>query len=155
MQVSFLSEQPQFVPTIAQWYFQEWASMVPDVTVQMVKDNVAKKSLSRDSVPTAMVAHDQHELLGAIELKLRENKHYPQYEHWIGGVFVAPEHRRKGIAKTLVNAAKKHAQQLGIDVVYLQCESHNVGLYQQLGFVSLHQAKHHDIETTIMHWQAS
>jgi putative hydrolase of the HAD superfamily len=152
MEISLLADHPEESEKIAKWYFDEWASIAPDVTLEMVHNNVRQKAQNRTSLPLSLVAHINTELVGVLELKYRENKHYPDYEHWVGGVFVAPIQRSRGVASKLLSKAKETALNLGVKSLYLQCESHNVGFYEYHGFVRLHQARHHDSETTIMIW---
>lgn len=121
----------------------------------MFLDKVLEKTVNRDKLPTALVAHKDNDLVGVIELKLRENKSYPEYENWIGGVFTNPANRGQGIASKLLEKAKGLAVELGIKELYLQCESFNVSLYEKHGFTLLHQAKHHNVDTTIMVWHAA
>ncbi len=152
MEISLLADHPNESAKIAKWYYDEWASIAPDVTLDMVHDSVVQKSVNRDSIPLSLVAHQDDELVGTLELKFRENKNYPEYEHWVGGVFVEPRFRNNGIASQLISEAKQMARNFGVRTLYLQCESHNVELYENHGFKKLHQAPHHEIETTIMAW---
>ncbi|GLR04386.1 N-acetyltransferase [Vibrio hyugaensis] len=155
MKISLLADFPHEAPNIAKWYYDEWASMAPDFTEAMVLEKVIEKSVNRNEIPLSLVAHIDKELVGVIELKFRENKHYPEYEHWVGGVYTHPGHRGKGVAHSLLNSAKEKAISLGVKQLYLQCESFNVELYLHHGFKVLHEAKHHEIETTIMVWEAT
>ncbi len=152
MEISLLADHPSEAPKIAKWYYDEWARIAPNVTEEMVLENVIGKSVNRKQIPLSLVAHKAEELVGVLELKLRENKNYPEYENWVGGVFTSPLHRGKGIASYLLREAKILAVELNIDKLYLQCESFNVGLYERHGFKALHQAKHHNVETTVMVW---
>jgi len=54
---------------------------------------------------------------------------------YIMSVYVAPEMRRKGIAKQLIAAALEHARAYGADVVSLHCSPAGQGLYDGFGFV--------------------
>ncbi|WP_252036431.1 MULTISPECIES: GNAT family N-acetyltransferase [Vibrio] len=103
----------------------------------------------------AFVAHIDGELAGVLEVKLHENKNFLEYENWIGGVFTNPKHRSQGIATKLINKAKEFAKKAGMPQLYLQCESFNVELYLNQGFKPLHQARHHEVATTIMVWEAT
>ncbi|MGR5268306.1 GNAT family N-acetyltransferase [Vibrio astriarenae] len=150
MEISLLADHPFDAPKIAKWYFDEWARIAPNMTEQMVLEKVMEKAVNRNKVPLSLVAHRGEELVGVLELKFRENKHYPEYEHWIGGVFTNAEYRGEGIASRLLNRAKVIAAEFNIEKLYLQCESFNVGLYEKHGFTVLHKVKHHNIETTIM-----
>ncbi|UIP29873.1 GNAT family N-acetyltransferase [Photobacterium sp. TLY01] len=155
MEISLLADCPSEAPKIAKWYYDEWARMAPNVTEEMVLEKVIEKSVNRNQIPLSFVAHIDSELAGVLELKVRENKNYPEYENWVGGVYTNPKYRGKGIASKLLESAKEKAIDIGVKKLYLQCESFNVSLYLNHGFSVLHQAQHHDIETTIMVWEAA
>jgi len=53
----------------------------------------------------------------------------------------------------MITMAKEKAKELGVTLLYVQCESHNVALYKKHGFKVLHQANHHTVEATIMRYQ--
>jgi putative hydrolase of the HAD superfamily len=154
MKISLLAEHPYEVSKIATWYFEEWASKIPNTTVEMVREDIARKAKNRD-IPLNLVAHDKVNLVGTLELKLRENKHYPDYKYWVGGVYVPSEFRGNGIAKNLLNKAKEIAVSCGVVTLYLECESHNVSLYSSQDFKALHQSTSHHRETIIMKWCAT
>ena len=153
MEVSFLADNPHESIKIAQWYFDEWACTVPNVTLDMVHEKVLDRSKSKLEIPLIVTVHDEQELVGAAELKYRENKHYPEYEHWVGGVYVKPTHRGKGYSSALISKAKEHANKLGIKSLYLQCKDHNIGLYVKHGFQALHETEHNSVKRTIMVYQ--
>ena len=155
MEITLLADHPHEAKKIALWYYSEWAHVFSNITVNMVLDKVVEKSVNRTAIPLAIVAHDNSELVGVVELKYRENANYPQYEHWLGGVFVDPLSRGHGIGGLLISEAKSTAVSLGVQQLYLQCETHNIALYKKHGFEELHQANHHDISTTIMRWAAT
>ena len=55
----------------------------------------------------------------------------------IHDIFVAPEHRRRGIAKALMTAGLKHFEDRGIEQVVLSTSTHNAegrALFESLGF---------------------
>lgn len=153
MEISLLADNPHEVSTIVDWYFDEWASHVPGVTKEMVRKKVKVTALNSD-IPFSLVAHDGRELVGTLELKIQENKNYPEYEFCIGGIYVPAVHRRKGIAKKLMNVARNMAVFRGVATLYLQCETHNVDFYREQGFNAIHQSTHGHWETTIMVWYA-
>lgn len=153
MKISLLVDHPEAIGKIAKWYYNEWAYLSLQITEEMMYQKVLEKAANRDVIPLAIVAHHENELIGALELKLRENKNYPEYEHWIGGIFVDPLWRGQGVASQMITMAKEKARELGVTMLYLQCESHNISLYQRHGFKVLHQANHHTVEATIMRYQ--
>lgn len=154
MKISSLADHPHEVNKIAMWYYNEWVHSIASVTEAMVYKNVAEKSINRYKIPLAIVIHDSSELVGVAELKYHENKNYPEYEHWLGGVFVEPSKRGNGVSSLLISEAIKRIVKLGISKLYLQCESHNLSLYKKHNFKELHQSVHYNISTTIMVWVA-
>jgi len=155
MEISLLADHPHEAAKIAKWYYDEWARIAPNITEEMVLEKVIEKSVNRGKIPLSLVAHLNGELVGVLELKIRENINYPEYEHWVGGVFTHHSHRCKGVAHSLLESAKQKAVSIGVKKLYLQCESFNIDFYLNHGFKVLHQAQHHEIETTIMLWEAS
>jgi len=83
------------------------------------------------------------------EEKIYEGLSSKLEKHWIGGVFVKPEHRGNGCAAALIEKAKVHTSKLGITELYLQCQEHNEGLYLKHGFKPLHPAAYFSVRTTI------
>ncbi len=136
MEVSFLAEQSHHCKSIAQWYYDEWAKNY-DVPFNAVLDDVKSKSKSKKDFPLCFVATENNEAIGAVELKLYENKQY-DYKHWLGGLFVLPSYRRLAIGKELIQLALNHSQKLGIEVLYLQCKNDHSSLYSSFGFTCIH-----------------
>lgn len=141
MNICLLAEHPQYCPEIAQWYFDEWACLSPHASIERVIADVIAKSHSKSLLPLSYIALSDTTLAAVAELKYREHKGYPDYEHWLGGVFVSPNYRRQGVAKALITKALHHADGLGIRYLYLQTEDKNRILYQQFGFHPLHETE--------------
>lgn len=152
MKTSFLYDHPQHTKQIAQWYFDEWAYLSPTATVELVTGSVSESARSNYEFPLAFIVHCDNQLVGVAELKLHENSHYPELEHWLGGVYVPQAQRRKGVATKLIIAAQNHAQLLGIATLYLQCYPANIGLYEKFGFKVLHQEGMASDSVIVMEW---
>jgi GNAT superfamily N-acetyltransferase len=52
---------------------------------------------------------------------------------WLSDVFVYPEYRSKGVAKTLINMAKSNGLYIE-SKLYLCCETHLIKFYENQGF---------------------
>ena len=141
MEISLLADKPEASGVIAQWYYDEWLTNVSDITVEAVRDQVSKTA-NRGKVPLTIIAHKNNEFIGTIQLKLYENKNHPEYEHWLGGMYVKSSHRGQGVSTVLIEQAIKHALQANVLCLYLQCENHNIELYKKHGFTFLHEGKH-------------
>jgi putative hydrolase of the HAD superfamily len=151
MRISLLADYPHETVKIAQWYYDEWLSNIPGLTVEKVAEKISNSN-NRSELPLILLGHKRGELVGVVELKNNENKNYPEYEHWLGGLYVKPDYRGEGLSHALIEEAKKRADQLGIKKLYLQCESDNIELYERHNFLSLHNATHSGIPVTIMLW---
>jgi len=152
MEISFLSEYPDSFTEIAQWYYDEWAGPDSSTTIENIAKNVKKKAESEYQIPLSFIARERNSLIGVVELKIRENKNYPEYEHWLGGLFVKPISRSSGVCSALVDRAKQHSVLLGLETLYLQCEEDLVPMYTRYKFQKLHNAEHREFQTTIMSW---
>ncbi|RQW62765.1 GNAT family N-acetyltransferase [Vibrio viridaestus] len=150
MELTLLADNPQDCEIIATWYFNEWGYLNKEASESLILEKVREKSLSRDEIPLAITARIEGQVVGVVELKYHENMAYPDYEHWLGSVFVTPHHRNSGIAYQLVLSAKSKAKELGISRLYLQCKESIVPLYESHGFKVIHSEKGDDTETYIM-----
>ena len=97
-----------------------------------------------------VLAKDSGELIGAAELKTREMDIYPQFEFWMGSVYVAADHRGKGVASKLVLEVISRARKAGIEKLYLQTEDLADGLYARYGFKPIEQADSKGITVLVM-----
>jgi ribosomal protein S18 acetylase RimI-like enzyme len=62
-------------------------------------------------------------------------------EAYLLGVFVDATWRRRGIARTLVNAAIAHAREQGASVVTLHASDEGRRLYERMGFADSHEMR--------------
>lgn len=68
---------------------------------------------------------------------------------WLAGLFVTPEHRRKGAGGILVRSIEAHARLRGHSRVYLYSVD-AVGFYEKLGWTALDRTKWEGFDTTLM-----
>jgi GNAT superfamily N-acetyltransferase len=68
---------------------------------------------------------------------------------WLGGVFVLPEHRRRGVASALCRAAEEKAWSLGFKALYLFTPDQQ-SLYARLGWKKAERAVWRGLESDIM-----
>lgn len=141
MELALLSDYPEHAPQIAQWYFDEWLAQVTGASVEAVLSKISH-AYSGSTLRLMVIAKEGAKLLGVAELKEREMDIYPQFVHWLGGVYVDPEARGRGIASLLVNDVIRRARGFGIETLYLQTENLSGGLYTRLGFEALHRANY-------------
>ena len=152
MKIKLLAEHPSAIPTIARWYFDEWGHIDPTNSYEKTCERIQSK-LNTDILPLHLIAlnEENNELLGVAQLKIREMDIYPEYEYWLGGVFVSKNARKQGIASKLVEAAINKAKTLNIKTLYLQTESKDDGcLYGKLGWRGIEQVNYHNVDVLVM-----
>lgn len=149
MELSLLADEPSAADTVATWYFNEWCK----ASGRYGKDHVLKNvsaATNRDKPPLVVLAKEAGTLIGAAELKIREMDIYPQYEFWVGGVYVEQSQRGKGTASKLVVNVIERARSFGIEKLYLQTEDLNGGLYARHGFKPIEQADSKGVTVLVM-----
>jgi len=144
-----LAARPDAVPLVAEWYFGEWGHLNPAATPEKIAARLFA-SMNRDAIPLVVLAVMGDEVIGSAEIKYREMTIYPEKEHWLGGVFVVPEHRGKGVAARLIDAVVNSARVLGVDVLHIQTERLDGGLYPKLGWQRTEQICYRGLDVLVM-----
>ena len=154
MNFVLLADEPEAAATVARWYFDEWGAESPGVTVEKVIKQVSLAS-SRETAPLIVLAKKDGKVIGAAELKIREMKIYPDYEYWIGGVYIHSEERGLGVGSLLVRNLLGRAAAAGIQTLYLQTMDLTGGIYARLGFQSIEQVNHAGTDVLVMRMDVS
>lgn len=149
MEFAFLCDQPQFIPTIAKWYFDEWGNEVGMQDVAAMQERI-ESMLNKDRIPLHYIALSQGKPVRVIQLKFREMDIYPEKENWLGGVYVSYDARGKGIAGILIKEGIRLAKSLGVSQLYLQTEKLDGGLYLDLGWKPIEQVNYKGRDVVVM-----
>ncbi len=127
-------EHASEVPRIASWFYDEWRALYVNQSPVSVQRRI-ESWLTRDRIPTALVAVCEGRVIGTVALKEWELEQV-SYSPWLAGVFVLPEFRRRGIGALLIQAAESKAASLGIQRLYLYTpDSENY--YSHLGWSTI------------------
>lgn len=119
MNISFIADHPEFIDTLAPWVSEHWR---PILTQETVESRVAKfrTHLNHYTLPIAWVAHSGSKVFGTAALRAHDLPDHDHLTPWLGGVYVAPQFRRRGIGTALCSAVEQHAKTiLGISALYL------------------------------------
>lgn len=118
MQISYLAEHPEFIPTLGQWFFEHYGALLgektPDARIAKLRTHV-----QTDTLPIAWVAHADGQVLGMSALRVHDLDGREDLTPWLGGLFVGRSFRRQGIGAQLVAAVEAKAGVLGIGTLYL------------------------------------
>ena len=99
--------------------YQEWLDFAPWSSLEKIRAYY-RKCLDGDGLPLAFAAvAEDGRLLGSAALKRFDMEEFPQYEYWLGDVFVLPEYRGKGIGHALIAHCLQTARSLRLPALYL------------------------------------
>jgi GNAT superfamily N-acetyltransferase len=130
--IEYLADRREFIPTVARWHHAEWGHLRPRETVE---DRIGRveRDCGHCEVPTTFVALAGAQVLGSASLVENDMETRKELSPWLSGVFVAPEHRRRGVGAALVERVVREAQALGIRRLYLYTPGSGA-LYLRLGW---------------------
>jgi GNAT superfamily N-acetyltransferase len=89
-------------------------------------------------------AFEEAELVGYVGLNRHRGKKV-RHKAGVGGVYVAPEMRGKGVARRMIEAVIEEAKACGIELLLISANSSHhatIGLYKSLGFEPYGTEKH-------------
>jgi N-acetylglutamate synthase-like GNAT family acetyltransferase len=112
-----MADFSDWLPTISAWFHAEWRELLDGQTPIDIETRIAAW-LTRDSIPTALVAVVDGEVVGTVALKGKELEHFGATP-WLAGLFVVPHFRQYGIGTQLLRAAEKKAVAMGMHKLYL------------------------------------
>lgn len=134
IKIDYLGNYPHLAENLARWSWAEWQPIYIErgQTFEHALKNYQERT-NIDRLPLALVALHEGELIGTVSLKFHDLDTRPELDPWLGGVFVLPEWRGRGIASRLMRRAVSEAARLNLPKLYLWTSSAE-GLYQKLGW---------------------
>ncbi len=148
MQIGDLFDHQEFIPTLAQWHHNEWSYLRPGDSVQ-ARIKRLHDCCGRDGLPAAVVAFTDGTVLGSAMLVAHDMDTRPDLSPWLAGVFVAPEHRRRGIGAALVRGIIEDANLLGFQRLYLYTPS-TEQFYARLGWSAVEWTSYRGVDVVVM-----
>jgi len=150
MQLNFgyLVDYPEFVPDLASWFYEEWGRRNPANSIEKVELRLRER-MNLNSLPLALIGFIDGKLVASASIKIREMETHPQFEHWLGAVFVDTTYRSQGIGSKIVQYTTSEARRLGVSQLYLYTRSHEV-FYTHLGWNPIERPQYHGRQVVIM-----
>ena len=119
MKIEFLKDNAGFIDQMAALMFKEWGHVRPGTTIERFY-NYLNEKLNADKIPLTLIAKsERNELLGFASIVASDMEINKEWSPWISGVFVLPQHRRKGVGGLLVGRLEQVARNLGFERLYL------------------------------------
>lgn len=148
MLISYLADKPELAAQLIPGLLEHWSYIFPN---QTAAERAAKfkAHLNRDELPIAWVAHDGDTALGTAALRKFDLEGREDLGPWLGGVFVLPRHRGRGIASALCRVVEDKAHSQGVSRLYLFTHGQEA-LYERLGWSTFEEMKWHGHACSIM-----
>jgi N-acetylglutamate synthase-like GNAT family acetyltransferase len=118
VQIDYLIDYPEYVPQLAQWLFKQWSSILGEKTLEARIEKL-NAHMNRDQLPIAWVAHANGQVFGTAALRVHDLEGREDLTPWLGGVFVGPQFRRRGIGEALCATVENAARFRRVQILYL------------------------------------
>jgi len=148
VQIELLADRPDFIPTLAEWHYREWAYLRPGDSVENRVSMLRERS-GRSELPITYVASSSAGLLGSAMLIACDMDTRPEYAPWLAGVFVAPESRRRGVGRALVEHVMSEAAAFCFVTLYLFTPSAQ-DFFHRLGWNILERTNYRGANVIVM-----
>ena len=146
--IRLLSDAREAIPTLAQWYKDEWANWFASTTLIDIEADLLLLAQC-DSLPFAVVAVDAAaQPIGVCSIRDEPFDPYPDAGPWLRGLYVRPSHRGQGVAGEMIKFASRHAKSIGVAKVYAATHS-AIGTFERAGWLGFDQVFHEQQTLTI------
>lgn len=154
--IDYLAHCPEFVDALARLSWKEWQDIY-EQRKQTLEHSVKnyRERLNTDRLPLTLVAVrvgptiNRRELVGMVSLKFHDMDTRPDLDPWLGGLFVLPEWRNRGVGTMLMRRATEEARRLNVPQLYLWTHTAE-RLYHKLGWQVVERANYFGKEAVVM-----
>lgn len=161
--IDYLANCPELMDELARLSWKEWQEIYQQ-RKQTLEDSLKnyRERTNTDRLPLTLVAvrarHGQsltglavncRELVGMVSLKFHDMDTRPDLDPWLGGLFVVPEWRNRGVGTMLTHRATEEARRLGVSQLYLWTHTAEA-LYRKLGWQVVERTDYFGKEAVVM-----
>lgn len=147
MKIVDLKAAPEYLPILAEWHQQEWATLNPGSSLDD-RINKMQSYLSEEFIPSMFVALDGR-LLGSAAIVKHDMDSRKELSPWVASVYVETEKRGQGVGPRMVEHVMNEAGKSGIKRLNLFTPDQEL-FYQNLGWQCLERTEYCNHQVTIM-----
>jgi len=153
MNIVYLADHPQHIPTLAAWHHDQWGALSESSSLEK-REASLRQDANYCQIPTAFVAIETDEtghetVLGSASLIENDLTTRPELTPWLASVYVDQAHRRKGVGSRVVQRIMEEAATLGFETLYLITPDQQ-NFYTHLGWSELETVHYRGEDVTIM-----
>ena len=101
MDIQYLADQREVVPILADWIYDEWSYLYPEMTRQGIISFLQERG-NKEKLPLALVAFEAGEPVGTVSLKMFDMETRRDLPYWLTSLYVVKPWRRIGIGSSLL-----------------------------------------------------
>jgi GNAT superfamily N-acetyltransferase len=154
--IDYLANCPELVDELARLSWEEWQEIYRQ-RQQTLEHSVKnyRERMNTDRLPLTLVAVRAglavtcRELVGMVSLKFHDMDTRPDLDPWLGGLFVLPDWRNRGVGTMLMHRATEEARRLNVSQLYLWTHSAE-RLYHKLGWQLVERTDYFGKEAVVM-----
>ena len=124
MKIESIADRLDLIDPLVEMHRNQWG---PEWAEQV------RHSTLRDAIPTVFVATEGNELIGSAMLVDEDMTTRKDLSPWLGGVYVKPAYRGRGIGTALTKHAMEQAAKMGIPLLWLYTPTSRY-MYERLGW---------------------
>ncbi|BFM13476.1 GNAT family N-acetyltransferase [Simiduia litorea] len=136
MQIDNLRNFPQAIPELAEWHYQQWATLYPEQT-QWDFEQELRESLAGLNIPRTWVLcqreGDGDKVFGSASIIAQDMTTHLELTPWLASVYIHASLRGQGWGKKLINRLMDDCARAGFETVYLFTPGQE-DFYQSLGW---------------------
>jgi N-acetylglutamate synthase-like GNAT family acetyltransferase len=132
MEISYVADTFDLTVQLIPGLLDHWRPYVPEDTWES-RVRKLQSHMNRNELPIAWLAHDGSRALGTAALRSYDLPGRQDLSPWLGGVYVAPQFRKRGIGSSLCRVVEMRAFEFGFQRLYLFTLDQQA-LYSRLGW---------------------
>jgi len=148
MKIGYLADHTEHIPRLAGWLYAQWGYLHENDSVERRAARLESRA-TRGGIPVTFVAVDGETLLGSASLVDDDLESRPHLTPWLASVYVAPEHRGRGVASALVERVVEEARDSGVSRLYLWTTDQE-RLYARLGWIPVERMRFQGEDIVVM-----
>jgi predicted N-acetyltransferase YhbS len=148
MEIEYLADHADVIPTLTQWIFDEWSYFHPERT-RLDVERLILEGCNKEKMPISLVAMDRGEVVGWATLKVNDFKARPDLSPWLGGLYVNKSQRNVGVGAKLVQEIEGLAGRMGVRRLFLVTDAAE-NFYSRLGWSVRERTESQDISVVVM-----